>query len=170
MTRIGNTIPPIIMVQWKMGRSKSSYIPFKYPVIFHWTMIRGGRINGITNPNCSKFTNGDSLPKEVPQFTRWWLQIFFIFTPIWGRFPIWLIYLIFFRWVETTNQFTLRTCDHMLPQGRSKFEVLHVPIIVVTLRPIPSDWSHYYYRLNIWVNLRILSDLSHLNYIKAIRR
>ena len=24
----------------------------------------------------------------------------FIFTPIWGRFPIWLI---FFRWVETTN-------------------------------------------------------------------
>ena len=27
---------------------------------------------------------------------------FFIFTPIWERFPIWLI---FFRWVETTNQF-----------------------------------------------------------------
>ena len=26
---------------------------------------------------------------------------FFIFAPIWGRFPIWLI---FFRWVETTNQ------------------------------------------------------------------
>ena len=25
----------------------------------------------------------------------------FIFTPTWGRFPIWLI---FFRWVETTNQ------------------------------------------------------------------
>ena len=33
--------------------------------------------------------------------SRWWFQIFFIFTPIWGRFPIWLI---FFRWVETTNQ------------------------------------------------------------------
>ena len=32
--------------------------------------------------------------------SRWWFQIFFIFTPIWGRFPIWLI---FFRWVETTN-------------------------------------------------------------------
>ena len=31
----------------------------------------------------------------------WWFQIFFIFTPIWGRFPFWLI---FFRWVETTNQ------------------------------------------------------------------
>ena len=33
--------------------------------------------------------------------TGWWFQICFIFTPIWGRFPIWLI---FFRWVETTNQ------------------------------------------------------------------
>ena len=33
--------------------------------------------------------------------TRWWFQIFVIFTPIWGRFPFWLI---FFKWVETTNQ------------------------------------------------------------------
>ena len=32
--------------------------------------------------------------------TRWWFQIFFIFTPIWGRFLFWVI---FFRWVETTN-------------------------------------------------------------------
>jgi len=28
------------------------------------------------------------------------LQTFFSFTPTWGRFPFWLI---FFRWVETTN-------------------------------------------------------------------
>ena len=32
--------------------------------------------------------------------TRWWFQIFFMFTPIWGRFPFWLI---FFKGVETTN-------------------------------------------------------------------
>ena len=42
--------------------------------------------------------------KRVPFWrilkTRWGFQIFFIFTPIWGRFPIWLI---FFNWVETTN-------------------------------------------------------------------
>ena len=31
-------------------------------------------------------------------------QIFFIITPIWGRFPCWLI---FFSWVETTNQVEL---------------------------------------------------------------
>ena len=31
----------------------------------------------------------------------WWFQTFFIFTPSnWGRFPIWLIC---FKWVETTN-------------------------------------------------------------------
>ena len=24
--------------------------------------------------------------------TTWWFQIFFIFTPIWGRFPFWLIF------------------------------------------------------------------------------
>ena len=33
--------------------------------------------------------------------SRWWFGIFFIFTPTWGRFQFWLI---FFRWVETTNQ------------------------------------------------------------------
>ena len=33
-------------------------------------------------------------------FYRWWFQIFFIFTPIWGRFPF---LLIFFKWVETTK-------------------------------------------------------------------
>ena len=32
--------------------------------------------------------------------TRWWFQLSFIFTPIWERFPFWLI---FFNWVETTN-------------------------------------------------------------------
>ena len=39
-------------------------------------------------------------PRMVYTKSRWWFQIFFIFTPIWGRFPIWRI---FFRWVETTN-------------------------------------------------------------------
>ena len=34
--------------------------------------------------------------------TRWWFQIFFIFFPVWGRFPFWQI---FFKGVgSTTNQ------------------------------------------------------------------
>ena len=36
----------------------------------------------------------------INYLSRWWFQFFFSFTPIWGRFPFWLI---FFRWVETTN-------------------------------------------------------------------
>ena len=45
-------------------------------------------------------------------YSRWWFQIFFIFTPTWGRFPFWLI---FFRWVETTNQYLV---------GNIEFKVL----------------------------------------------
>ena len=41
---------------------------------------------------------------------RWWFQTFLMFTPIWGRFPFWLI---FFRWVETTNQNScIYKCTH----------------------------------------------------------
>ena len=39
--------------------------------------------------------------KLIQSSSRWWLQIFFMFTPIWARFRFWLI---FFRWVENTNQ------------------------------------------------------------------
>ena len=33
--------------------------------------------------------------------TRWWFQRFFIFIPIWGRFPFWLI---FFKGVDWNHQ------------------------------------------------------------------
>ena len=42
------------------------------------------------------------LPTKQWTFSRWWFQISFIFIPTWGRFPFWLI---FFNWIETTNQF-----------------------------------------------------------------
>ena len=32
--------------------------------------------------------------------SRWWFETLFMFTPMWGNDPIWLI---FFKWVETTN-------------------------------------------------------------------
>ena len=28
----------------------------------------------------------------VPAVSRWWFEIFFIFTPSWGRFPFWLTF------------------------------------------------------------------------------
>ena len=36
----------------------------------------------------------------LPTITRWWFEIFFMFTPTWGNDPI---SPIFFKWVETTN-------------------------------------------------------------------
>ena len=37
----------------------------------------------------------DDPPKLAEVINKWWFQIFFkdIFTPIWGRFPIWLIFV-----------------------------------------------------------------------------
>ena len=43
----------------------------------------------------------DQKRMALDQEPGWWFQIFFIFTSTWGNDPIWLI---FFRWVETTNQ------------------------------------------------------------------
>ena len=37
---------------------------------------------------------------RVYSISRWWFQIFCIFTPTWGNDPIGLI---FFKWVKTTN-------------------------------------------------------------------
>ena len=31
------------------------------------------------------------LEEGTKHQTRWWFQTFFIFTPIWGRFPFWLL-------------------------------------------------------------------------------
>ena len=46
----------------------------------------------------------DSYPVKWELFHKplsgWWFQIFFSFSPFWGRFPFWLIFV---KWVETTN-------------------------------------------------------------------
>ena len=42
----------------------------------------------------------DGWNQDFIRGSRWWFWILFIFIPIWGRFPFWLI---FFKWVETTN-------------------------------------------------------------------
>ena len=60
--------------------------------------------------------------------TRWWFKIFFIFTPIWGRFPFWLI---FFEGVETTNQ--------MIVTDQSKKQTLYPKGFPYN----PWDWYIY---------------------------
>ena len=67
------------------------------------------------------------VPREGPgkKLTGWWFQILFMFTPVWGRFPIWL-YIVFFRWVETTHQLMMDMLEVAL--------FLDVPIALVTCR------------------------------------
>ena len=55
--------------------------------------------------------------------TSWWFQIFSIFTPTWRRFPIWLI---FFRWVETTNQIMLKSSNFCSVKRNSIYITLEV--------------------------------------------
>ena len=49
------------------------------------------------------FSDNWSLPLQFhyDPLSGWWFQRCLIFTPIWGRFPIWLI---FFKGVETTTR------------------------------------------------------------------
>ena len=61
--------------------SKINMICF-FHYLFCWNILRR-----LTDDGNEPFLDGE--------------EICFIFTPIWGRFPIWLI---FFKWVETTNQ------------------------------------------------------------------
>ena len=56
------------------------------------------------------------LVDGLREISGWWFQIFFIFIPIWGRFPFWLI---FFRGVGTTNQ------DLCWSQSNSEFFKYH---------------------------------------------
>ena len=62
--------------------------------------------NWIQQESVQPFFFGKKLgPKmfllRISYLASWWFQICFMFIPIWGRFPIWLIC---FKWVETTNQ------------------------------------------------------------------
>ena len=73
-------------------------------------------------------------------YSRWWFQIFFIFTPIWGRFPIWLI---FFKWVETTNQYFI--FRHYEPDNMNCVWIVYLYVsgaFGITLRFTPLHMSH----------------------------
>ena len=93
-----------------------------WPVFGGWNEQHGTPASAHRGLN--EKLRGESLGWKI------WIQVFFlgggfkcfIFTPIWGRFPFWLI---FFRWVETTNQFLVegsrnqRLCDFLFGEGMS---------------------------------------------------
>ena len=106
--------------------------------------------------------SGECACKRMP---RWWFQTFFIFIPISGRFPFWLV---FFRSGETTNQMIcvwwtffvyLTLCDILLGRTVSKKDdqslllrflwILRVhenycSIFVIQLLPQPKSGMYIY--------------------------
>ena len=73
------------------GKHRNSYHDFRQLDCWFY----GFQVDGLINSNYQQFSRCSNSNKS-----RWWFQIFFIFIPTWGNNPIWLI---FFRWVETTN-------------------------------------------------------------------
>ena len=60
--------------------------------------------------------------RHLKEYSGWWFQIFFMFIPTWGNDPIWLI---FFRWVETTKPdigFTLSNASAANPKSPTIFQ------------------------------------------------
>ena len=49
---------------------------------------------------CWNFDDEGARRCQVDRYSRWWFQTVFVFIPIWGNDPIWLI---FFRWVGSTT-------------------------------------------------------------------
>ena len=100
-----------------VGESPNNYKPSRATSQHFW-VVRGGYLDP-TDHFCRFFQSLNKTHKSqrVLELSLWklatcknsdfgtiWLgatQRFFIFTPTWGRFPIWLI---FFKWIETTNK------------------------------------------------------------------
>ena len=79
----------------------------EFAYIFHFTHISGRFLiwRLFSEPGWRhlwiSWFNHLQIGPQIKNQTGWWFQIFFIFTPIWGNDPFWLIFL---KWVETTNQ------------------------------------------------------------------
>ena len=80
-----------------------TYIIYNHIFLFSFTWIFAWKIHGkklrLLRSSSSKSSShsichgwGCAALVSFPYFSRWWFQIFFIFTAIWGRFPFWLIF------------------------------------------------------------------------------
>jgi len=66
---------------------QSAYVELFWP-LRNWERCSSEWSESIyfLKPNYGK--NGQCLIMIISSISRWWFQIFFIFTPTWGRFPI----------------------------------------------------------------------------------
>ena len=72
-----------------------------HPILSQKSLQGSGNIIGCLVETCGVWRCRHFFC-ALEEYSRWWFQIFFMFTPTWGNDPIWRI---FFRWVgSTTNQ------------------------------------------------------------------
>ena len=104
-------------VDLQMGGSLKADVSNWFYILWCTRYIGGGLTEDESRPFFThlwwregRYSWNPTTTNDKPHFQVGWnlkmqiwvvaTQIFFMFTPIWGRFPIWQI---FFRWVETTN-------------------------------------------------------------------
>ena len=80
------------------------------------------------------------VPFQVTFVTRWWFQIFFMFTSILGNDPI---RLKLFKWVETTNQVSF----WRVLGGRTN------PVVIQTIPPTSFEMPSY--QVLMWTKLSL---------------
>ena len=87
-----NVDPPYVVrrERWCENQSRKAPYPKNHGISSHWWWLE------IPEP-CEKQSQTPRFWRLQWFLARWWFQICFIFTPIWGRFPIWLIILYIFQ-------------------------------------------------------------------------
>ena len=76
-----------LTTRWAPTSYKLNYNPYNWP--YKWVNGVITLLIRVINP----FITGRGPP------CRWWLQIFYMFTPTWGRFPFWILTHIFSNWL-----------------------------------------------------------------------
>ena len=94
-----------ICMTWYVRVAKKPRVPFTAPLRPCWIRPISAPFQELDRRFKGKGLMASAVslhpgPALHQKGSRWWFQIFFIFTPTWGRFPFWPI---FFKWVETTN-------------------------------------------------------------------
>ena len=75
--------------------------------------------------------SGDFL-RVHPTEPGWWFQKCFIFTPIWGRFPFWLLDYYFSDGLKPPTSNTSKRCQVNLVKETFLFQCIGLPKAIVT--------------------------------------
>ena len=110
-----------------------------------WVLLWGTKVNHARGWLCrtAETPRGRVLPCKLswgfgglsegsPDWTWWWFQICFIFTPIWGRFPFWLLDYYFSDGLKPPTSNISKRCQVNLVKETILFQCIGLPKAIVT--------------------------------------